>query len=84
MKNPYEKYILAEMGTLGLAAILTLFGLFRSYPILILLSLVLLALSLVLSAMSISFTSHHTQALKQYIRAGLLIFSCICLLFYIF
>ncbi|MDY0394275.1 hypothetical protein ACFSMW_09295 [Virgibacillus halophilus] len=81
MNHPYKKMVLAEMAAIGLPAVLVLIALIKGFAFLVLLAILSLALSLILSAMTISFTPPHMMAIKQYARAGLLIFCMIYLLF---
>lgn len=81
VNHPFKKFVLIEMAAIGLPVLLVLVALFKGYVFLILLSVLLLAVSLVLSAMTITFTPPHIMALKHYVRAGLLIFCVIYLLF---
>ncbi|MUK89602.1 hypothetical protein GMD78_14635 [Ornithinibacillus sp. L9] len=69
MRHPYEKFIIAELATIGLAIILAIIAFIQGLLILIVLSLYLIAVSLVCDGLIALNTFKQTHATKQFVRA---------------
>ncbi len=72
MRHPYEKFILGELISIGLALLFGLIALIRgSFPLLML-SLFLLVISLICTGVIFLYSNRSTEAGKQILRAAIL------------
>ncbi|WP_244513650.1 hypothetical protein [Oceanobacillus limi] len=69
MRHPYEKFIIGELATIGLAIILGLIAIIQVSIILIILSLYLVAVSLLCDGLIAMHTFKKQHAGKQFLRA---------------
>ncbi|MFD2044376.1 hypothetical protein ACFSTA_09545 [Ornithinibacillus salinisoli] len=69
MRHPYEKFIIGELASIGLAIILGLIAIIQGLLILIILSFYLIAVSLLCDGLIALHTFNQVHASKQFVRA---------------
>lgn len=73
MYHQREKYLQISLITLGLAIIICIIAIFKSYYLLVFLSLLLISISLIAEALLLNLFHRPLESLKQLVRASLII-----------
>ncbi len=83
MHHERDKYNLMSIGSLGLALIIGLFAMIKSFLLLIIISFYLIAVSLICEALLLNISFRQLEGIKQLARALVLIILITYLLFFV-